>query len=402
VPPTASGTSTSAPAVTATGVPAETLPKQAFGMHVNKNAEETWPKIPIGSVRIWNADSTWGALEKSRGSWSFGPLDTRIERAERSGASVVLVLAQPPKWAATRPELRSLSGSPSPPKSIDDWRNYVTTVAERYRGRIEAYEIWNEPNLPQFFVGTPQDLALLTRTAATAIRAVDPAAKIVSAGFSARTPGSEPYFQQYVQAGIADSIDIVGIHIYPYPGNGPESMVALAERFRSLADSAGLADKPMWNTEIGYGRNPASVISGAAAASLILRTYLVLPAIGLERNYWYAWDDRAFVGLFLVEADRSTPSAAGRAYELAEQWLAGASVPECSADEQVWTCQLVLGGVPVRVMWSLGAAVSVPAPPGTTRTYTFTDGSATVSPGEPVEIGTLPVVLAPTEVSTLR
>jgi hypothetical protein len=383
-------------------MPADVLPKQAFGMHINRNAEESWPTIPIGSVRIWNADSTWGALERSPGSWSFDGLDARIARAERSGASVLLVLAQPPRWAATRPDLRSLSGSPSPPRNIDDWRNYVTTVAERYRGRIEAYEVWNEPNLPQFFVGTPSDLAELTRVAAAAVRAVDPAAKIVSAGFSARTPGSEPYFQQYVQAGIADAIDIVGIHIYPYPGNGPESMVDLAARFRAFADAAGLADKPMWNTEIGYGRTPASGITGPAAASLILRTYLELPAIGLQRNYWYAWDDRAFVGLFLVEADRSTPSPAGRAYALAEKWLTGAAVHECAADGQLWTCQLIVGGTATTVLWSLGSKVAVPAPAGTTVAYTFTEGSAQVGPGQSVQVGALPVVLAPQPVANLE
>ena len=115
-------------------------------------------------------------------------------------------------------------------------------------------------------------MAELTEIAAAEIRAADPAALIVSAGFSARTPGSVPFFTAYIDAMSPDTVDIIGIHIYPYPGDGPESMIELAAQFRTFADDAGFGEKPMWNTEIGYGRMPDQIIAGDDAASLILRT----------------------------------------------------------------------------------------------------------------------------------
>ena len=33
---------------------------------------------------------------------------------------------------------------------LDAWREYVRTVADRYRGRIRYWEVWNEPDLGGF------------------------------------------------------------------------------------------------------------------------------------------------------------------------------------------------------------------------------------------------------------
>ena len=101
-------------------------------------------------------------LERSPGSWDFSTLDTRVANAASQGASVLLVLGHPPAWAATRPDLSAYGGSPSPPEDVSAWRTYVRTVAQRYAGRIEAYEIWNEPNLTQFWADSPEDMATLT------------------------------------------------------------------------------------------------------------------------------------------------------------------------------------------------------------------------------------------------
>ena len=295
---------------------------------------------------------------------------------------MLLVLSHPPTWASSRPDLHGYNGSPAPPRDMAQWRNYVATVAARYAGRIEAYEIWNEPNLSQFFVGTPQQLGELTRVASEAINAADSRALVVSAGFSARTGGAETYFRSYVASGIASAIDVVGIHIYPYPGNGPESMVGLAQRFRSIANSAGLSGKPMWNTEIGYGRTPDYIVSESAAASLVLRTYLVLPAAGLARNYWYMWDDREFIGLYLVGSDRRSPTDAAYRFEEAQRWLAGAQLDRCSNGTGAWVCTLEHeDGPTVTIAWSLSGERTMRVPAGATIAYVFGGDARNVSAG---------------------
>jgi len=400
VPPTTTaGMPSAQPTVTASGVATTPLRRDNFGMHVG--APGTWPQIPIGSFRIWNADSTWGALEPSPGAWNFAPLDRRIALAEESKAPVLLVLAMPPAWAATKPELKSYGGSPSMPSDVGAWTTYVRTVAERYAGRIEAYEIWNEPNLVQFWASSPGEMATLTETAASAIRGADPDALVVSPGLSGRTAGSTQFFSAYTSTLSPDAIDVIGLHVYPYPGDGPESMIAMTAGFRTLADDAGLAEKPMWNTEIGYGRTPDQLFSGDTAAGLILRTYLVLPSIGLERNYWYMWDDRAFVGLYLLGADKATPTESADAFVEAQRWLAGTGLLGCAAAETLWTCELLKDGVRTEVTWSLGGEVLVEVPAGSTVMYPFRGDLQPVQPGTTVPVGDLPVLFSPLPIPTL-
>ena len=114
------------------------------------------------------------------------------------------------------------------------------------------------------------------------------------------------------------------------------------------------------------------------------------------------WDDRQFIGLYLVEADRSTETPAAFAYGDAQRWLAEASIIECGDQgDGLWTCQLRKDGQVVTVAWKLGAAASFSVPDGTTVAYPFTGDPVPVEAGATVELGELPVLYAPVEIPSL-
>ena len=71
-------------------------------------------------------------------------------------------------------------GFAAEPTNIEDWREFRHDVATRYNGRIHNYEIWNEPNLKQFWTGTTDQLLALTREASMIIHRIDPGATIIS------------------------------------------------------------------------------------------------------------------------------------------------------------------------------------------------------------------------------
>ena len=50
----------------------------------------------------------------------------------------------------------------------------------RYRGRVHAYEIWNEPNHPDFFSGRPETMLELARQAYQILKQVDGSVIVVS------------------------------------------------------------------------------------------------------------------------------------------------------------------------------------------------------------------------------
>ena len=72
----------------------------------------------------------------------------------------------------------------SPPRDNAELAEFMGFLASRYAGKVQAYEVWNEPNLPAAWPSgpNPAEYAWMLRTVAPSIRAADPSAKVVFAG----------------------------------------------------------------------------------------------------------------------------------------------------------------------------------------------------------------------------
>ena len=107
-------------------------------------------------------------------------------RSRPAGLKVVARVDNQPQWASTTVTWPGTS----PPDNPRDWTDFLTALATRYRGRIHAYEIWNEPNLDREWGDKTPDPAAYTRMlkdSYQAIKAADPQALVVSAGMSPTT-----------------------------------------------------------------------------------------------------------------------------------------------------------------------------------------------------------------------
>lgn len=279
-----------------------TFSRAFFGMHVhNSGNSRNWPNIPIGSIRLWDADVTWKSLEPEKGTWNFKKLDEYVEWAQSHEVEVLLVLGVPPLWASARPnEIGAYGpGSAAEPYNIEEWRNYVRTVAHRYRGRIAGYQVWNEANLPEFYTGSIEALVKLVSVANEEVGMVDPKA-IVVAPSGQGLDGRELWISRLAKLDIGRLVDVVSYHLYHSP-RFPESIISPVLNMKKLNASAGLAAMPIWNTESGYWMPNKLVkwttyeqkneVSLDVAAQYLPRDMLLSRALGFERFYWYAWDN---------------------------------------------------------------------------------------------------------------
>ena len=113
---------------------------------------------------------------------------------------------------------------------MDDWRVYVRTVSQRYKGRIQAYEIWNEPNLKEFWTGSVEQMVTLTRVASAVIRGVDPQAIVVSP--SPTSEGGLKWLAQFLSKRGGQDVDVVGYHFY-VTSKPPEAIVRLVHQVKA-------------------------------------------------------------------------------------------------------------------------------------------------------------------------
>ena len=322
------------------------------------------PPDDFGMLRLWDSGTTWAALEPQPGTWLFGQLD-RWVAAARPGQDIILTLGQSPAWASSDPSRRSYNGAgaPAPPRDIVDWTRYIKTVAQRYKGRIKYYEVWNEPNDATFYSGTVEQLATLTTAAAAALKAVDPAARLISA-----PPYSTGYLDRYLATGAGAAVDIIGYHAYATP---PEETARLLANVRLVLASRGLADKPLWETE---GASGNTLTPAADAATYMVRKYLADLAFGAGNFNWYGWSPATDFGVGTVEpGSPATLTPAAKAYRVARRWLLGASLKAAKIDaDHNWILSFTLaGGHDALIAWNPLRPTALALPPG------FGDASVT-------------------------
>ena len=133
----------------------------------------------------------WRNIEKTKGSFEWYEPDRIVDAIDKAGLKVIARVDNQPEWAAHDPAWPGTG----PPDKLEDWKDFLTALAERYKGRIQAYEIWNEPNLAREWGDTAarpggvrqHAQGRATRRSRRPIRN----ALVISAGMSPTTDNSE-------------------------------------------------------------------------------------------------------------------------------------------------------------------------------------------------------------------
>jgi Glycosyl hydrolases family 39 len=291
---------------------------------VATGAAPDWMPAPSvgGTMRLWDTQTTWSRLEPAPGVWDFSLLDRYVDLADSRNQQVVLTLGQSPPWASSNTDEVGYNGLGSvyPPASINDWRNMVSVIATRYKGRIDAYEIWNEPHDANFGIMSVDKLVELTNAASEEVRAVDPDALMISA-----SPYLSGYLDAYLAAGGGDAVDIIGYHHY---NTSIEAMYGELSNVRYILEDYGI-DKPLWLTEGGTG-DPSQ--DENVVADALLRWNLTAIASGMQRAFWYTWGQGIDLSGATATAGTWEPNAAFRALADMQQRLAGRTLTSVAAD----------------------------------------------------------------------
>ncbi|HMQ52794.1 MAG TPA: beta-galactosidase [Anaerolineae bacterium] len=181
----------------------------------------------------------WREIEPvNKGDFDWSRTDRIMDQIDAHGLKVIIRLGVQPQWAGGGfPEI-------GPPNNLQDFADYAAAVATRYKGRIDAYQIWNEPNLAREWGNRPPNAAEYTemlRVTSQAIKAVDPFPIIISAGLAPTTRNDDVarpdiyYIQEMYDAGAAAYFDALGAHGAGY-NSPPETDPAEIARTPGLAN----------------------------------------------------------------------------------------------------------------------------------------------------------------------
>lgn len=253
----------------------------------------------------------WRDIELVKGAFDWQRPDWIVTMAEKYGLKLLIRLDFQPQWAQADPSIGIDNG---PPARVQDFADYCSAVAGRFAGRIAAYEVWNEPNLAREWGGQPPDPAgyvALLKACYLAIKAVDPQARVISAGL-APTDDARPevalpdmvYFQALYDAGAAPYFDALGVHAPGY-GNPPELSPAAAaadpfwegrvwtfrhvEDVRALMVANGDARKQIAITEMGWTTDRVNPTYSWYAVTEQQQADYLVRAYQYARAHWQPW-----------------------------------------------------------------------------------------------------------------
>ena len=164
----------------------------------------------------------WEDIQPGPDLWTWERADEIVALAEAAGVELVIRLSDAPEWTyPPQAGEKDVDYHDAPPDDPALFGVYCGRVAERYAGRIDAYQIWNEPNLDREWGNQPPnaaDYVTLLAACSEAIRAADPNATLISAGLSptgtddATARRDDLYLQDMYDAGFQQYVDVVGVH----------------------------------------------------------------------------------------------------------------------------------------------------------------------------------------------
>jgi hypothetical protein len=238
-------------------------------MDLIRDAGFGWVKQNVGWRDVEGA-------EKGAFNWYF--TDRIVADAEERGLKVLFRLDSEPAWAALEKGVRSSNG---PPEDAADFGDFCHALAERYTGRVHAYQVWNEPNLAREWGGYPPDPAgyvELLRACYVGVKTADPDALIVSAGLAPTGTGlpqavpDTDYLIQMYEAGAAAYFDALGLNAPGYkappevspaeaaatPGYGEQRFFCFrhVEDMREIMVGYGDGHKQVVILEMGWTTDP--------------------------------------------------------------------------------------------------------------------------------------------------
>jgi len=273
------------PAATPTpGMPQNTATNVGFAygiqLHLpNQNVPQVIQAASALDVTWVKQQIEWAIYEANAGNINWAPLDEMVNAMDAAGFNILLSVGSAPGWA------RDSDQEKGPPTDYQTYANFIGQLAQRYKGKVDAYEIWNEQNLRREW-NTPRGISAasyveLLRLAYTAIKNADSSALVVTGGLAptgfndgVNAIDDRVYLRQMYAAGVAEWSDAIGAHPNGW-ANPPDSTCCRNNRpavpawddhpsfffkqtladYRQIMVENGDSGTFVWPTEFGWGSN---------------------------------------------------------------------------------------------------------------------------------------------------
>jgi hypothetical protein len=244
-------------------------------------------KLGVTWVRF---DIDWSIVQpQASGQYSWSLYDKIVASANAHGLKVLGILTYTPAWARAD----GCDASQCAPSDPSVFARFAAAAANRYKSQnVHAWEIWNEPNNPQYWrpaTNVSRYVTLLKQSYA-ALHSADGNAIVLSGGLSPQADSDTSlspvsFVKQLYVNGAKGYFDALSDHPYTFPLSPSSSadhawnqMAATGNSLRSLMVSNGDSAKKIWITEFGSPTGGPGAVATPALTNLDQHPYVVSEA----------------------------------------------------------------------------------------------------------------------------
>jgi hypothetical protein len=278
-----------------------------IGLGFTGGVDEAWP-AEVTHIRLWDVGVHWAAIHTGPDTYDWTLLDSLVAKA--GNRHLTYVIAACPRWLAKYPDNPHYApwlgpGSNSMPHSMDEANKFAWQLATRYKGRIKAYEVWNEPQLADFLYpyndAECNTLAAMTKRFYSTIKACDPAALVLSASVLPReSSGGMNKARRYLAAMQRKdwNVDAFATHVYPEVGFWHRRWANMVQDVASTLRSMGAPTSKLWITETSFNLLGPADTDTAHIREVISGLY---SSDGGRFVFHYAWNRPDLGGILLAD-----------------------------------------------------------------------------------------------------
>jgi len=209
-----------------TRLPAPRVESPGFGFEAYLWWKEEIATRDLGLVRAagfkWIKQTfAWRDIEIEHGKYDWSRADKVVFlTTDIFTRNLIIRLDREPYWDRYNYPLDQGIAA-GPPRELDHFSQFCGVIAARYKGKVAAYQVWNEPNLAREWGGqppNPKQYVEMLKGCYAALKAGDPNALVISAGLAPTGSGlpaamsDEQFLREMYAAGAAPYFDLLGVH----------------------------------------------------------------------------------------------------------------------------------------------------------------------------------------------
>ncbi|GAA3406937.1 S-layer homology domain-containing protein [Paenibacillus hodogayensis] len=258
----------------------------------NRNKPEEADLIAKAGFRTVRDELQWHKVEKQQGRFDFARHDGWVNKLSENGIKIIgTVNGNAGFYGGLAGTAESFKYGPKTLEELDAISQYAYELASHYKGKVDVFEIWNEPNLVGFWMpaANVNDYAVLVKRVASAIRKANPDAVII-AGSVANQQGTA-FLNDMLERGVYPYIDAISYHPYIWPEDPDATYAAKLDSYANTLKNYGRW-KDLYVTEINWHTTQSTRgVSEELQARYLIKHYAISAMAGLKISSVYDWRD---------------------------------------------------------------------------------------------------------------